>query len=514
MQVLKDRIIFNHEDWLNGLADSSDAAIMNGNRSLTSFNPFRIVGIASPGFAATAVTNDAAVTGMIVGGVIKSTTSGSPTATLIGNNGLVHELTVQTTTITNGGGTFPHTIAGTNPVGEDVITYRVGAVKYHFYSHRNDAAWDIGRYDLATTFADTYMSVTAATPLASPYLAGGLGSPHPMIVGADDILYVGDRNFVHGFDGQTGANGTFLAAVWTLPAGYVVTSFAKNAEYLVVFAYKIDETNTAGNVAGQSTAFFFAYDSVDPFKVVELDDNLVSCGFSWKGSVGCFTTGRPSQLWNTGSSKPSDIRVFNGIEFASLKSFNQAPPIHRGVEISSEGIYFNAAGNLYFWGHRKKGDRDALYNMGATGTTSGFLKLLDNARMFISAANSLKYIDNTTFTSASIITHYAAPEFPQGFYGKVKSIEMDLYTLGDASAGAISFTITHLGGTTSSTLISSSTPLYTKYKNKFTLSYTGGVLPEFTMLGIELDWDASTATKVPAQVKSITVFYEAVAFTP
>ena len=40
----------------------------------------------------------------------------------------------------------------------------------------------------------------------------GQGVQHPLAVGHDDVLYIGDRRYLHAYDGQTGADGTFSIA--------------------------------------------------------------------------------------------------------------------------------------------------------------------------------------------------------------------------------------------------------------------------------------------------------------
>src|SRR5262245_25694862 len=83
--------------------------------------------------------------------------------------------------------TWPHTIdkaAVTAEDGEDVEEYRGG----YFYSYNHSgSAGDVGRYDGSATFDDDYLSTV---PTGAGALAGGV--PHPMIVGGDDTLYIGN----------------------------------------------------------------------------------------------------------------------------------------------------------------------------------------------------------------------------------------------------------------------------------------------------------------------------------
>ena len=78
-------------------------------------------------------------------------------------------------------------------------------------------------------------------------------SPHPMMVGDDDILYIGSGNYVHAYDGATGANGTFIQRFSLSPAGFVVKSFAKIENYQ---SFSLYYNNTNSSYLGQSKAYF------------------------------------------------------------------------------------------------------------------------------------------------------------------------------------------------------------------------------------------------------------------
>jgi len=93
--------------------------------------------------------------------------------------------------------TLPHTISGSGITAEDVAYYQ-GEI---YYSYNNDTpAGDIGKYDLTRNaeadFDDTYWTST---------LSGNAlqNAPHPMIVGGDDILYIGNGRYVSSLNGST-----------------------------------------------------------------------------------------------------------------------------------------------------------------------------------------------------------------------------------------------------------------------------------------------------------------------
>ena len=107
-------------------------------------------------------------------------------------------------------------------------------------------------------FDDDMMSTSAASPLAGSDLTDGQNAEHPMIVGDDDVLYIGSGRYLHGYDGQVGNAGTFYSKVLTLPLGYIITSMQTYNNYLVIFAHNNDTTAGTLTALGysDSKAFF------------------------------------------------------------------------------------------------------------------------------------------------------------------------------------------------------------------------------------------------------------------
>lgn len=101
---------------------------------------------------------------------------------------------ISSTTVTNSGGVFPHTITGATD-GESVIEF--GGYLFYFYNKSSGA--DCGRYDLSSTFDDDYFSTvpTGAAALQS--------APHP-VAKKEDIMLFGNGRYV----------GTFINSTTTL----------------------------------------------------------------------------------------------------------------------------------------------------------------------------------------------------------------------------------------------------------------------------------------------------------
>ena len=520
MIITKDKIIFGPNDWTSGLNTQWDTTnLIEGAviADATAFNPYKPYGVAAPGLGSTDVTNISTVTGRIVSGIPKYSTGGLTKAILLGDDSLIHELTFATNTITASGGTFPHTIdhGHASEAGQDIITYSIGSTRYAFYSFTDATDWDIGRYDFVTTFDDDYMSTVAASPLAAPYITGGLGYPHPMIVGADDVLYVGDRNYLHGFDGQVGANGTFYAAVLTLPSGYVITSFGKTENFLVIFAYREDRSDVDGSVLGDATAFFWDYLSLDPTKVLDLDDNYVNGGFTWKGTVGCFTTGRPTEFWaGSSDNKKSDLRIFNGEEFEAVASFDDAPPIYRGVDVVSNEIMWNTNGRIYSYGEKVKGGGFKFNNIAiaSSGSEVGFLKTLTTTKQYWSTGNGVGggfiYTDTGKYSSGSFQTIFAKPDFPIGQIGRIKAVEVYLYNKGTASQNALTLNLELIGGSTSEYTVISGVDVFTKNANIYWEDVNGAIFGNFIRAGIQVAWATGGSQTNAPTIDTVIIHFE------
>lgn len=101
---------------------------------------------------------------------------------------------ISATTVTNSGGVFPRTITGAQ-TGSSVIHFQ----GYLFYFYNKSSGADCGRYDLASTFDDDYMS-TVPTGAAALQKA-----PHPVAI-KQDIMLFGNGRYV----------GTFISTTTTL----------------------------------------------------------------------------------------------------------------------------------------------------------------------------------------------------------------------------------------------------------------------------------------------------------
>lgn len=421
-QIEKNKIIFGPEDWLSGLDPQFDDGTFQIGKQLAqsrTMNPYRHLGMLTPGFQPTDISNvsvvDSFLRKAIVNGNKAYAISAGVPAKLFEIAALdgVPDFTTPTT--------FPKTISHhTAHSGSDIAFYSVAGDLRLFYSFYDETDWDVGMYDLSTTFDDDYMSTVPATPLASPYLTGGQGQPHPLVVGDDDLLYMGDRNFVHGYDGGT-AN-KFYPAVLTIPSSWVITSFAKYKQYLVVFAYR----SIAGSnqYAGESKAYFWDYLSLDPTFSVDLNDNYVSEGFNYQGTVGCFTQGKPTDQFSV-NSKITKLCLFDPATnlFQPICAVDKNTPIRGGVDIRGHDIYWLSQGTVYMWDGRRKILNALTEGSGSAGLSSstGMLATL-NRSQFLSTGTTnqggLQTISSNYFSTPLIYSGLARPLFTQDKVGR------------------------------------------------------------------------------------------------
>jgi len=389
IQKLKEgriKVRFDGDDWLAGIipeynASGTDYKFGPGFTLVDSVDPFRVPGYIMPGANPVDVTNAGDIDAVMKNGVVNGNKA------YISTGGTeVHEYTISTATITNSGGVFPHAIVGgasthsdhTTFVGEDVALYYLNGTKYLFYSYNDNTDGGVGRYDLSSTFDDDYVDAAATNGAVMDK-----DYPHPMIVGSDNILYVGDGKDLASLQGTTSA-GIWNASALDLPNDYIITSFAKSSNYLVIYAYKGSGVSGSAFLRSEATAFFWDYVSDSFTYSVELPGNYVNGGFVLNGVPGCFVQG---QAADSLSSRQSKILLVSSEGVQLLTDFNGNIPGHGGVEISGSSIMFNTNGDIYRFGSPYSNYEPSLNFItesdGSTG--EGILKNFFNTQLVASS---------------------------------------------------------------------------------------------------------------------------------
>jgi hypothetical protein len=371
------QIIYDYRDWLAGI-DFAGGVINSGiiNNKLNRANlidPFRYAGYISPGKKPLDATDVSVATASLRNSIVYS-----QTAYAVSNNSLLHKITslFSTPTFINAGN-WPHTIdhAHTNEVGDDCTLYYDATPDLcFFYSFNDDTDWDVGIYNFRTdTFNDDFMSTVPTSPLSGGYLTGGKGYPHPLIVADDDVLYIGDRNYVHAYDWNTN---TFSAAVLTLPKGYIITSLAKtNDRRLAIAAYYNIASNGTQPELYEGKSFVWVWNllDLDPDFAYNLHDNYVSEIMNWNGQIIAFTAG----FGTLGANAPYKLQILQNGEFEVLTSWTNGFPIRGGADLNQNEVYWNANGTVNsFAKNPYTGEYIYNYLSQGAGTASGMLRVL------------------------------------------------------------------------------------------------------------------------------------------
>jgi len=274
-----------------------------------------------------------------------------------------------------------------------LVLYYLNGTKYLFYSWNDATDGDVGRFDLAATFDDDYVSTvaTSGAVLNKNY-------PHPMIVGDDNIMYVGNGNNLASLQGTTAA-GIWNASALDLPNDYIITSYAKTPDFLVIYAYK--SSNASGSQTfqtGECTAFFWDYVSPSYTYAYPIEGGYVNGGFNLGSTPGCFVQGQTGDIVSGHQSK---LLLFSGNQFDTKLTFNGAIPGRGGVDTSGESIIWNSAGTIYQWGSPYIGYEAGLNKIlvGGGTTTEGLLKA-----MTINSTTSTLIASTGTTTSGGLQT--------------------------------------------------------------------------------------------------------------
>lgn len=434
------KITFDSSDALGGLAPQYGVGtkgtkdILGKLSGATSMNPYRYLGNFAPGYNPQDPTNTASLTAYLKKGVVDST---SIYATSHGAD--LEKITIGVTPAVVDDATWPYTVtahaAANTPVLDDCLVYTtdIAGTKTRslLYSWSDSASWDVGLYNLGATFDDDWMTTQPASVLAAPYTTGGQGKKHPMIVAEDDITYIGDRNYIHAFDGQTGTDGTFEDAVLTIKTGMEFRSFVNYPGFLVGFAYRPATSSGGSYYEGEAKAYFWDLLSQDPYKVFSLGDNYVGEAFAYQGTIGVFTQGRAMDLESSGN-RSSRMQIFRGFGtgFTEEITFDDNVPERGGVWVGGSMIQWNSEGNQYSYGAPFAGLEPKLNKIaqGASSGTSGML--LNPTTDFwlmsptTSAGSRLKYFKSGNYSEGDFNTVNAEPNFSDQMMGQVEYVKV------------------------------------------------------------------------------------------
>ena len=531
-QISSNQIIFDSADFLVGSPKIAalKAAINPSNQVSKSIDPFRDYGILQPGKKPINATNSAVIGGPIIAGVLKDSTLAY---VITSTGGKINEFTYSTNTITNAG-VFPKTIAGTTPVGQDILAYRHNVASVltfsPFYTWYNTTDWGVGVYENYTTFRDTFATATATVPLtiADTQDAIQRDAPHPMEVGSDDILYIGSGRYLHAFDGSTGANGTFSARVLTLPATFVITGLLKHQDKLLITGVYTSATGnyTAATIgsAGEAVVYVWNYIDLDVTQIIPLDDPFVSSIFSWRGQVCVITNGESEGF---GAFSGLKIKVITGNTTTKIAEIPVGSDVaYRGVDSSSTILYLNSNGKVFAIGDNIK-DGYPVNNLSVCDNTvvSGWIKNIVVYGLFLGNSDNNSNHAITRFpatageyvSSANLTTAYHSIPVPAGKLARIKSVQVEFAATVSNAANRMSLTLgcdmNGSGGdpTIFYALMSVAPPMQKMYYN----DNSGNPFPTFTTIRLGCNWareGAGTNETAPA-ISRVIVNYELLEIT-
>lgn len=508
MQITKNKIIYDADDWIGGIdllrpTLAVDKKVGKGLASAINFDPYRDIGYAQPGFRPTDVTRVAEATAFL-----KKGCSYNGKVVITSANDLLHELTLSGSSLND----TPHQIthgAHTGVSGEDIVLYNQSGTLKMFYSWNDGTDWNVGTYALDTfasgTFDDDFMSTPVGSggpinELAAPYLTGGSNKPHPMVIGADDVLYIGDRNFVHAYDGATN---TFYAAVLTLPNNFIITCLEKFDVDIAVGGY-VNISNTTKYYT-RSIVFLWDTLSLDPWKVLDLDDNYISDIFTFQNTLACFTEGRigRSNLYN------GDLRILTNGKFESLVSINGIP-IRGGSQVIEDGIIWNTGGKVYSYTKNPYSGKFILNQIiSGQGTSSGLCGVFDASFIVYVSSGATTTggleVAVSGYSDASVYGKVAVPLFPEFFRGKLESITITFKTAGTSGA-TLNLNI-NIDNTTINPFANDITSVTNLKIIKIKTDQLGNPLPAFSKIQPVLIWTDGSGKSFCPVVDSIEFEY-------
>lgn len=475
------------EDWLAGLSRARNSSnsisvpsgLGKGLRTTSRINPFYRPGSIASGPLGSDLNNVSAVTSALLG-----ITNNSTTAYAVGGD-LLHEINLTTNTITTTT-TFPRQVVGATMY--DAVLYSIGTTQYLFYSYGTASNGNIGRFDLASTFVDTWLSTGSHTGAATLDTT----SPHYMIRSKKrNLLYILDGRSLHIFDGQAGANGTLTKDYLRVPSGYVLTSGSLTENYLVLYAYRSSSGGTF--TAGSSIAVYWDEVSENPTYVRELDGVYVDGGFTLNGGAGCFV--RNADPFANSTSSKNSIMLDTGSSFESVFFFdtNLSLPSKNGVQVVDNNILFNASGSVFQWGKGELGGDNAgfLYTIGG-GTTSGICKNMTLGSLYVSSgvttSGGLKNF-SSTLGAGSFSTMIVEVPAPMGKVARVNKMALRWFTYLTSSTSASVALNTIINQTATATTIKPNSTLARKSYDVYMAGRTSWVAPQFEAIGVSVTYN-------------------------
>src|SRR3990167_4347001 len=390
-------------------------------------------------------------------------------------------------------------------VAEDIIFFNKDETGYIFYSYNDNTDGDVGRVILGPAaggadFDDDYFSTaTGGAVLDKDY-------PHPMIVGDDQVLYIGDGRTLRWITDAAviSSNATIV------PRHYSIKCFTKTGQQLVIFAEREKGSGASVTARGDCIALFWDYSSQSADYIYQLNDNEVTAAFNWNGILGCFTTGRPNEFANIGYR--SKLQLFEGGRFVTKHRFSETAPIPGGVEIHMGMLTWVSDGVVYSLGSPYEDFPQVVNKIGAgAGTSTGYCKSLNGTDLYISTGSgtSCEFLaqGSTYYATSAWRGLLAEPIFPAHQQGKVDYIEIGFH--GSASGGrAITVQIDFDYGNSTKTILDAVETITAGTQILYrTHDSSGASYPPFSAIKPVVSWATGSGSSDAPVISYIKIFW-------
>lgn len=291
------------------------------------------------------------------------------------SNGKVYHITsarlIQETSI--GGGAFNSNFDGggnsykaitsvsLSYFGENrLVMYKTNDTPYLFYAYGLASGFDIGRYDLSSTFDDDFMSTVPTG--SSTFASNDQKARHPLLEW-NSLLWFGNGRYLGKYDGTSagGTNGTVYATHLDLGAGWEITALFPTGNYVGIIARRSSVTD-GGLSATFSRVFFYDGVSDNYNYFIELSEHLVEAITNSNGRIFLVGNGRNTasqfmQLSQNGSDILANLKVSVA---GTYKNFGS------GITMATlrDRVLFNlsttGAGVILSYGRNKATEQNAL----------------------------------------------------------------------------------------------------------------------------------------------------------
>lgn len=512
-KILSDRIVWDADDWFAGSVPQAEVnnpkSFGNGASYMHNVNPFRQPGSICPGFSPDyLVAGNVSTVSSYIRAVDTDITSASTAYFL--SEYKVYKFNALTYSF-YASDPWPHII---DSPGSDLKIYSITNAETSvtstmvLYSYGTN----VGAYDISSgtlnVFYDTFLSTqpTGASTLTS--------NTHPMILGDNGDIYIGNGNKLLELDGRTGGNGNLRTAL-TLPEGTVINSFTKTSDYLILICYRSSASST---LRGNATAYFWNYLSDNYNFAYDLGDNYATAGFNWLGRPGCFTYGR-SNL--PSGNHITNIKVFDGSKFKLLTSYVGEPPSHNGVDILDAMLVFSGSysttGFVGAYGIPWSSNNNGILNFIAapSGYDKGICKNLTQGRLYVSSGATTSGGLDIFFSRYSYASYWqgtiAKPSFSYNNKGKIKSVKVH-FKKASTAGRTLLLRLQFDGTSTYSDIFDTGTITETNggLVREYFVDSSGIKFPLFHSVWPYFYWNIGTDNTDAPAVEKLEVFYESV----